>query len=169
MTCWFCGNAEAQENKAVRLELYGEVEASEAADNKKRIAYSTQVFDVPRCAECKKKHGGARLFLGLAAAMAVLIAAAVVSALFNIPGWLWGLALGLGVGFGVMFLVVRSMSQKGIKKESDAKKDYPEIVDLLCKGYKFGKRPSYEEITKPGAGTALEVKKSEPPADTDAL
>jgi len=168
MTCWFCGTAEAQENKAVRLQLYGEVEASDADENKKRIAYSTQTFDVPRCAECKKKHRRSRLYIVLCLAMAVLMLAAAVCALAGIPGWLWGLVLGLGTGFCAMFFALRMMTLKGIKKESDAKKDYPEIVDLLCKGYKFGKRPSYEEIVRPN-GTALEVRKNNPPTDTDAV
>ena len=160
MTCWFCGVAEAHSNKAVRLHMYGEIQSFDEPVNKKFVEYTTQIIDVPRCADCKKKHGIARFRSILAGLMVAAMLASGLCALTSVPDWIWAFALGLSIGFFVLFLSLRSIALKGIKKESAAKKVYPEVVDLLDKKCKFGKRPSYGESIKPN-GSVKEKQKKE--------
>jgi len=145
--------------------MYGEMQSSDTEDNKKRITYSTKIIDVPRCADCRKSHAQAKMANVLIIIMAVVL---LVSALAAVAGtwvaeWIWSFALGLCVGCIIMLFILKIFILRDIKKESAAKKDYPQVVDLLCEGYKFGKNPSYEESVTNGNGKALveEQKKSD--------
>lgn len=166
MNCWFCGTKEAESKKAIRLYMYGELQASDAEENKKRIAYSTKIIDVPRCADCKKTHMQAKIANVFIAIMAVVMLASVLAAVIGtwVAQWIWGVALGLSVGFIIMLFVLKVFIMHGAKKISAAKKDYPPVVDLLCEGYKFGKNPSYEESVQTngnGKITTAEQKKDD--------
>lgn len=147
MNCWFCTTKEAEGKKSIRLYMYGEMQASDAEENKKRIAYSTKIIDVPRCADCKKSHAQAKIADVVIVIMVVFLLASVLAAVVGtwVPQWVWGVALGLAAGFIIMLFVLKIFILRGGKKISAAKKDYPPVVDLLCEGYKFGKNPSYEE------------------------
>lgn len=148
MTCWFCERAEAEDKKSVRLHMVGEIQSSQVQKNKKWLEYVTQVIDVPRCADCKRKHKKAAFYSEMSIFMFVVMLAAGISAYTTSPDWIWGIALGLGAGLFVLFRTVRSIALKGIKKKSAANKKYPEVANLLRKGYKFGKIPSYKDSTK---------------------
>lgn len=146
MTCWFCGVKEAESKKSVHFYMYGEIKATDPEENKKRIEYSTKKIDVPRCADCKKKHAQARTVNVFLVVILALLAAGAVAAIFSLVGqWLWGFVLGFGAGVVLVLFIHKGYILKGIKLPSAAKKSFPQVKDLLAKGYKFGKNPSYEE------------------------
>lgn len=148
MICWFCEAVEAQQEKSVKLQMYGEVQTSDIPINKKRIAYSAQAVEVPRCGDCKDKHAKARFYTVLSSLMIGIIVAAGACILTAIPDWIPAFIIGLSFGFLILFQTLRSIALHGIKKETAAKRHYPQVTELLSMGYRFGKRPSYEESIK---------------------
>lgn len=151
MTCWFCGTKEAESKKSIHLYMYGEVQATDPEENKKRIEYSTKKIEVPRCADCKKSHGQAKTVNVFMVVMLVLIVAAAVTAVASLVAqWAWGMVIGFGIGAIILLLILKGFIMKGIKKESAAKKEFPQVMDLLSRGYKFGKNPSYDESIQNG-------------------
>ncbi len=129
--------------------MYGDMQSSDADENKKRITYSTKTIDVARCADCKKKHGQAKLYNAFCIIMlAVMLAGAILAVTSAVEGWIWGLALGLSLGLFFLFIVSKGFTLKGINNKSAAKKEYPEVEGFLARGYKFGKNPSYDESVK---------------------
>ena len=161
MTCWFCGIKEADSKKAIHLYMYGEIQASDTEENKKRIEYSTRRIDVPRCADCKKSHAQAKTVHLLMILMGVLLIASVLAAVAGwVSQWLWGAGIGFAVGVALMLLVLKGYILRGIKKESAAKKDFPQVVDLLGEGYRFGKNPTYEESVQINGNKAVVEQKS---------
>jgi hypothetical protein len=155
MTCWFCGTKEADSKKSVHLYMYGEMLATDPEENKKRIEYSTKKIEVPRCTDCKKSHAqaqGADVWMII---MLVLMVAAGISAVSSLSAqWIWGMALGFGLGAIILLFILKSFILKGVKKLSSAKKEYPQVEDLLARGYKFGKNPSYEESVQQNGAVA---------------
>ena len=166
MTCWYCGTKEADPKKSIKLYMYGELLAADTEENKKRIAFSTKIVDVPRCADCKKAHTQSKMANLLLIVMGVLFLASLITALAGtwVAQWVWGLVMGLAIGAGFMLLVLQAFILKGVKKKAAAKKDFPQVVDLLCEGYKFGKNPSYEESISNGS-TAIAKNKACPPEE----
>jgi Flp pilus assembly protein TadB len=164
VTCWFCGTKEAESKKSIHLFMYGEVQASDTEENKKRITYSTKKVDVPRCADCKKSHTQAGIANVFIIIMAVFLLASVLCAVAAVwvQPWLWGLVMGLATAFIIMLFVLKIFILRGIKKVSAAKREYPQVVDLMVEGYKFGKNPSYEEsVTNGTTAVAVEPKNTD--------
>lgn len=161
MMCWFCNRAEAQDKKSVRLHMVGEIQSLDLKKNSKSIEYITQVIDVPRCADCKGKHRKAAFYSEMSILLFVVMLAAGISALTASPDWIWGLALGGSAGLFILFLTLKSIALKGIKKKSAARKKFPQTAELLSKGYKFGKIPSYKDSAKARDNTLDEPIKTE--------
>ncbi len=141
MSCWFCLVREAEADHVLALELYGDVDSRKTGSETK-VAYNVRQIEVPRCADCHSRH----IIALYAAVGAVLMGiACLVSVLFAVYGWaaawIWALWLGLTLGLTLGALVARSLSLKGILSVQEARKIYPEVKDLLEKGYRFGRRP----------------------------
>lgn len=141
MQCWFCSVRDADEAHALHLEMYGDVDAKKTSSETK-IAYNVRHIDVPRCADCHSRHVIAFYALILAGAMALGLVAAILVAVFaDLAGWVWGLWAGLAAGLLLGALAIRFLILKGINSVHQARTQYPDIVALLEKCYRFGRRP----------------------------
>lgn len=139
MICWFCGVIESDPKKALDLKLYGEIDARTTASVTK-VKYILHKVDVPRCYLCKAKHRLALLAL-IAGAILILtsIVLIILTAFGVLSGFADGLLTGLFAGLGIGGSFYSKAVQKGIHTVPAAKRTYPEVKDLLDKGYKFGK------------------------------
>ena len=141
MKCWFCSIREADEKHVLALEMYGDVDAKKT-ESETKVAYNLRHIEVPRCFDCHSRH--VRSFTAVIAALILVlsVAAATLAAVYVwLADWAWALWLGLSLGLLVAALLVRFFALLGIKSIKQAKTVYPEVKELLDKGYKFGRRP----------------------------
>ncbi|MBP8988651.1 MAG: hypothetical protein KBG64_00345 [Clostridia bacterium] len=141
MNCWFCSVREADQAHTFYVEMYGDVDTKEMP-SQTQIAYSVRHIDVPRCAECHSRHSIAR-FAAIVAWIMLFseIAAILFAVMGEIPDWAWGIWAGLSAGLLIGALASRFLVLKGSKTIHRAKTSFPEIKELLEKGYRFGRHP----------------------------
>jgi hypothetical protein len=121
--------------------MYGDVDAKKTSSETK-IAYNVRHIDVPRCADCHSRHVIAFYALILAGAMALgLVAAILVAVIADLAGGGWGVWAGLAAGLLLGALAIRFLILKGINSVHQARTQNPDIVALLEKCYRFGRRP----------------------------
>ena len=141
MNCWFCSVREAEADHTLLIEMYGDVDTKKTP-SQTRVAYNVRHIDVPRCADCHSRHVIALYATILAVIMTVALVVAVLFAFYAwLPQWAWGLWAGLAFGLVLGSLAIRFLILKGIFSIRQAKADYPDIKELLEKGYRFGRRP----------------------------
>ncbi|MFO7637414.1 MAG: hypothetical protein R6W96_08910 [Clostridia bacterium] len=141
MSCWFCTGKEADSGKELILSMYGEV-GSNPSESGTRVNYNLKTIHVPRCSDCNSRHRIAKRSIFMAVLMLLI---AIVFAIFILVEAslviLWGIFLGLAMGLSLGYLMSRHYVEKGIQPARNAKKHYPEVVELLERKYKFGKMP----------------------------
>jgi hypothetical protein len=123
------------------VDMYGDVNAQKS-ELQTKVAYNVQHVSIPRCSDCHSRHIISQYadVLGLIFSVAFL-----VSILTAVLGWVGPFILGLwmGLAFGLLLGMfgIRFLALKGIYSIRDAKIKYPEVKELLEKGYRFGFRP----------------------------
>ncbi|MHB8962447.1 MAG: hypothetical protein ACYC5K_04765 [Saccharofermentanales bacterium] len=141
MTCWFCNAAEENPEKTYRIRMFGEVDAMAKASVTK-VKYSIHRISVPRCAMCRAKHRGASFFAVIGSILAVTTLVLLLFAAFDVlNGFMPGLLTGLIAGMALGCFSIRLALHKGILSIAKARRIYPEVKELLDRGYKFGKAP----------------------------
>ena len=146
MSCWFCNITEEDPEKAYRLSLFGEVDAK-ARNSVTKVHYLVHQIGVPRCAQCRSKHRAAAFVFVVSVLLLVTALILAVRASFDVSaGFLRGLIAGLLGGAGLTGAAVYAALHKGIASTAKARKDYPGIVALREKGYRFGKAPKNSNI-----------------------
>lgn len=141
MICWFCSLREAQVKHTYGIDMYGEVDAK-TTPAQTDVAYRVRHVDVPRCADCHRRHRLARFVANLSVLFFIAAIAAMLAILLK---WttplISGIWLGLAVGLTLAALIAAKLILKGIHSLRKSHKKYPEIQDLLKQGYRFGQRP----------------------------
>ena len=141
MSCWFCSVREAEDDHALKIEMYGDID-TRRSPSQTQVAYNVRHIDVPRCADCHSRHQIVSLATIVAAALTVILIAAVLCAVFEwVSPWIWAIAPGLSFGLVLGMLAVRFVAHKSIFSVRQAKANFPEIRGLLEKNYRFGRQP----------------------------
>jgi hypothetical protein len=141
MSCWFCSVRNEEIEHVLAVEMYGDVNAQKTKVQTK-VAYNVQHVNIPRCPDCHSRHIISMYsdILGLIFSVAFLVSI-LVAVFGGVGSLLLGLWMGLSFGLLLGVLGIRFMALKGIYSIRDAKANYPEIKELLKKGYRFGFRP----------------------------
>lgn len=141
MTCWFCSAVEESPEKSYKITMFGEVDAK-AKDSVTRVRYSVHKLVVPRCSMCRSKHRSAMFFTIISSILAFMALVLLLFAVFDVlVGFMPGLLTGLIAGASLGGFAIRLALHKGILTVAKARKIYPEVKELLDRGYKFGKAP----------------------------
>ncbi len=151
--CWFCNRVPAVDARAERVELYGNVVGSPAG----LMSYDTKTVVIPRCPACARAHTW-ETWLGILAFLVgglagIILCAAVSDWFARISGWgvLVGiLFVGFGLAGGIVGVLVGSVFSKpllGARRSGTETNDYPEIRELVSRGWKVGSAPSEVEAT----------------------
>lgn len=169
MTCWFCSVREADPKHIHGIDMYGEVgvQNNEAQTS---VAYNVKHIDVPRCADCRGKHGIAKAARFMSLVFLVALAGGALSAAFSwVDELIAGLWSGLAAGLLIACLLSSALVQKGIKPERKSCSKYPEVVELLKKQYRFGLRPKEQmpKVQPPAGPPAAPPVMPGPDAGTD--
>ena len=149
MTCWFCEKEQAVEGKGYEVEMYGDVVQNQAV-TEEAVSFNKKLVVVPRCASCKARQ---RKGKAATAFMFVFLALALAAAVVGYFGWIaqaflvW-IGVGLAAGLVITFLTARGYELKGIKSEAQAKRHYPEILELKDRDYAFGRAPKQQKVNK---------------------
>lgn len=155
MICWFCSVRESEPKHVYSLDMHGEVAAQNMA-SQTHVAYSVHHVEIPRCADCHRRHKTASFLKVLSAIFAALFLGAVMFALFSWADHLLvGIWAGLSFGLVIACLLSGSLVQKGIHTERSSRTKHPEILALKEKCYRFGARPKEA------------LPKSDPPCNPD--
>ena len=151
MNCWFCEKEEAVENKGYKVKMFGDVnknvdEAGEA------ISFNRKAVTVPRCGSCKTKQRQAKILNFFAGFFLLGAGLLGVFEVFNvidiINPWLRGMAFGVVVMLAIGIFLRKLLLMKGTKTTKHAKRNYPEIKQLLKTGYEFGDAPKQKSEPK---------------------
>lgn len=141
MICWFCSLREAQVKHTYGIDMYGEVDAK-TTSALTDIAYRVRHVEVPRCANCHRRHRQARFASDLSVLFFIVAVAAAPAIILKwTPPLISGIWLGLAVGLVLTALVSVKLILKGIHSLRKSHAKYPEIQELLKQGYRFGQRP----------------------------
>jgi hypothetical protein len=162
MACWFCSVRIPEANHVLELDMYGDVDALKTPAQT-TVAYNVRHIDIPRCADCHKRHSMARNVRFLAALLAITLIGAALSIAFSwVPPLYAGLWAGLSAGLMAGALVSGALVQKGIYSVGKSRAQYPEVKELLGKNYRFGLRPKNRvaESGQPSGKPVPPVKKS---------
>lgn len=163
MICWFCSLREASDKNTYGIDMYGEVDARKSAAATD-VAYRVRHVEVPRCADCARRHSLARQATILSAIFAVVAIAALLSIIFQWTSSLVsGIWLGLAIGLALAALLAARLVQRGIHPLRKSHSKYPEVQELLKQCYRFGQRPkadipkSDKPCDNPGGGDTPET------------
>ena len=141
MICWFCSLREAQERHTYGIDMYGEVDARKTAALTD-VAYRVRHVEVPRCADCHRRHNHARNATILGVVFIIVAIGAILSIVFS---WttplVSGLWLGLSVGLALASVLAARLIQRGIHPLRKSHSKHPEVQELLKQCYRFGQRP----------------------------
>jgi hypothetical protein len=148
--CWFCGENPAEDQAAVDVKMYGDVNV-EYTWTGKRVTWRHGTVKVPRCGRCKVIHDHTENCRVFGCALGVLVGFAGCAAITGVlwqpdsAGWiLLGCAIVLVVATIIGALVGVAIGDSyrpvGVKRLA-AKSDYPLVKQLLDEGWKFGERP----------------------------
>lgn len=141
MACWFCTVRAAEANHVLETDMYGDVDAVQAYAQTK-VAYNVRHIGIPRCGDCHRRHRLALSAKIFTVVMALLLIAGALAIVFEwVPPLYAGLWAGLAAGLMVGALITAVLVQTGIFTERKSRKQYPEIKELLDKGYRFGLHP----------------------------
>lgn len=152
MMCWFCSVRAAEDLKTYKIDLYGDVDTRQS-DSQTQVAYRVQRINVPRCGDCYDRHRMADATGILAIILIIILPVAILLAYLQILSpWIWTAVAGLALGLALGSLLSRAIALKNILSPAQARKTYPAIVELLDKGYRFGRRPKDALLEKPGEG-----------------
>ena len=139
MNCWFCSVREAEDEKSLLFNMYGEVR-SDTSESGTKVGYNLKTVRIPRCSDCKKRHSIAKSGRYLAIITFAVFVLSVIMTILN-KELIFGLLTGFSAGLTIAFLFIEHFVQKGIHTVRKAKKEYPAVEELLEKCYKFGQRP----------------------------
>jgi hypothetical protein len=154
MKCWFCSVRDPIESDSYEFDMYGKVDAR-GTDSDQDIAYNVRHIVIPRCADCRGKHGTAKAARVFAIVFLAALLGGLLSMLFEwVSPLIAGLWAGLAAGLLIAMLLAAALVQKGIKSLKSGKKSFPKVEELVKECYRFGVRPK------------LPVK-SDPPCSSD--
>jgi hypothetical protein len=154
--CWFCQSRKADPSASVDIKMHGEVTRTPTYEYSKtviKINWKYKTIQVPRCSTCKQIHEqqtiilGGGFFFGLMAGFVGFVAYLIS----NPDHFLGGLLIIItGMVIGVRIDKSRAKShlknitggkiQENVHPES-YKNEYPEIKELLSKGWQYGEKP----------------------------
>ena len=146
-TCWFCGQARADDAAAVEVKMYGEVTRTPTFVNGSfgtRLQWRQGTIKVPRCAGCKALHQRSSNTMAVALGIVGAIVGAVLSlATAQVVCVIGGLFIGacIGAAAGENIDKNRFKLPQGVKAQTDVD-GYPAIADLKKKGWQLGEKPT---------------------------
>ncbi len=141
MVCWYCSVRTAEAKHSYAFDMYGGlgVHNSETETN---VAYNVRHIEIPRCADCRAKHGTAKAAMFMSVVFLAVLLGGALSAVFGwVPQFIAGAWCGLAAGLVIASLLSAVLVQKGICTVRASRGKYPEANDLLKKGYRYGTRP----------------------------
>lgn len=153
MLCWYCSIREAESAVAYKLNMFGAVKAQNSASHT-NVTYDVKHIEIPRCGDCATRHKTAANAKALSAVFALIAIGAAIAMLFNLSSpVLYAVILGLSVGLVLTGLIAGIMIQKGIKTVRAGRHEYPEVIEMKKRCYRFGDRPKQS------------IPESDPPCD----
>ncbi len=152
MNCWFCGNEESVKNKEYKVKMFGDVSKDTDGAGGESVSFSRKTVTVPRCSSCKAKQSKAKVLTILSA---FFLLGAILFGLFEIfnilqviSPWLRGFLFGLCLMLAIGIYLRKLLLMKGVKTQNNAKRNYPEIKELIAVGYEYGAAPKQKSEPK---------------------
>jgi hypothetical protein len=138
-TCWFCQKRPAEDPAAVGVDMYGNV-VRVPVWNGVQVQWQKVKLQVPRCRECKGRHGRAGGLQALTAGAGLALGGSlVICSGGHWAGFLFG-AIFVTAGF-VGGAMVKGRVMEGIR-DLAYRTSFPTVKDKISEGWKFGTGPS---------------------------
>jgi len=129
--CFYCKENIPDESSAVSVNMHGDVNKNYFT---RQITWRYLKVKVPRCSNCKKEHSKRENILGLGVFISLAIGIVIGTAVHNVLAFLFV------AGIGIAFSISKASLSKNIIKKNNYN-EFPQIKELLEKGWKWGERP----------------------------